>query len=62
VRIVESGGAYGEPTPQSVEAVEAARRAGLELETTYTGPTLAVALREGREDACFLNTYAGALR
>ena len=61
LRIVGSAGAYGELTAESIDAVDAARRAGLVLETTYTGPTLAVALREDRDGACFLNTYAGPL-
>ncbi len=35
------GAGYGAPTPAGIEAVAAAREAGLELETTYTGKCLA---------------------
>lgn len=38
------GPGYGAPTPEAHEAVEAAARAGLRLETTYTGKCLAALL------------------
>jgi D-cysteine desulfhydrase len=55
------GGGYGAPTPAAREAVAAAARAGLELETTYSGKCLA-AMRAGasvqRGPVLFWNTYS----
>ena len=59
LRVVRAEGAYGEPTPAALAAVEAARP--LVLEPTYTGKTLAVLLGERPADALFVHTYcAGA--
>ncbi len=55
LRIVTARGEYGEPTPEALAAVEAARP--LVTEPTYTGKTLAVLLAERAEGAMFVNTY-----
>jgi len=60
LRVVAAEGEYGERTQSSVAAVDGARTAGLELECTYGGPTLALLLRERAEGALFLHTYGGA--
>jgi D-cysteine desulfhydrase len=56
------GDGYGAPTPDGIEAVAAARAAGLELETTYTGKCLAevrarAAAGTLNGPALFWNTY-----
>jgi D-cysteine desulfhydrase len=56
------GDGYGAPTAAGLEAVAAAREAGLELETTYTGKCLAeirarAAAGTLRRPALFWNTY-----
>jgi 1-aminocyclopropane-1-carboxylate deaminase/D-cysteine desulfhydrase-like pyridoxal-dependent ACC family enzyme len=61
LRVVKAEGEYGEATEASDAAVKAAGKAGLELESTYTGKTLALLLSERAEGAMFLNTYAGSL-
>lgn len=43
------GPGYGAPTPEALRAVEAAARAGLRLETTYTGKCLAALLAAAPE-------------
>jgi D-cysteine desulfhydrase len=57
------GTGYGHPTPGATEAVRrAGEEAGLRLETTYTGKTLAALLarESGRsEPILFWNTYSG---
>lgn len=59
LRVVRFGGRYGEETPAAAAAVRAAAETGLDLETTYTGPTLATLLAERPEGALLVNTYAG---
>jgi 1-aminocyclopropane-1-carboxylate deaminase/D-cysteine desulfhydrase-like pyridoxal-dependent ACC family enzyme len=60
------GGRYGRPTPAAEAAVADAARAGLTLETTYTGKAFAGLLadaRAGRLDGrrvLFLNTFSSA--
>jgi D-cysteine desulfhydrase len=52
------GRAYGQATPAADAAVARAAGAGLALETTYTGKTLAALLaRDHRSDVLFWNTY-----
>lgn len=56
------GAGYGAPTPAGIAAVDAAREAGLELETTYTGKCIAeIRARAARGElagpALFWNTY-----
>jgi D-cysteine desulfhydrase len=58
LRVVVAKGEYGERTPESVAAVEAAGRAGLVMETTYTGKALAVLLDERAKGAMFIHTFA----
>lgn len=58
------GAGYGAPTPAAREAVEAAAQAGLKLETTYTGKTLAAAMDTARarpgSRVLFWNTFNAA--
>jgi len=55
---------YGVVTPETLEAVEAARVLGLSLETTYTGKAFAALSADARAgllgglDVLFLNTYS----
>jgi D-cysteine desulfhydrase len=59
----QRGRGYGWATDAAVGAVESASRAGLRLETTYTGKALAglFARESGREDpVLFWNTYAAS--
>jgi D-cysteine desulfhydrase len=58
LRVVAAEGAYGEPTPSTEAAVIAARP--LELETTYTGKTLARLLADRADGAMLIDTYAPA--
>ncbi len=55
------GRGYGAPTPAGVAAVAAAATAGLALETTYSGKTLAALMaaqpQEAAHDVLFWNTY-----
>ncbi len=56
------GKGYGYPTPESIEAVRIMKEEeGIELETTYTGKTLAclikLAKEKGRGDLLFWNTH-----
>lgn len=57
------GAGYAEATPEGREAVAAAERRGLSLETTYTGKTLAALAHDvaegrlARKVALFWNTY-----
>lgn len=57
---------YGIPTTESFDAVEAARRAGIGLETTYTGKAFAAMLADGAagklagKSVVFLDSYNSA--
>ncbi len=57
------GDGYGDVTTASAEAVELGQKAGLRLETTYTGKTVAALLdavrdgRHGTEPVLYWNTY-----
>jgi len=59
LRVIAGEGDYGEETATVRAAVEAGTAAGLNLEATYTGKTLAALLRERAEGALFLDTYGG---
>ncbi len=56
------GRGYAHPTPAGLEATQAARDAGLQLETTYTGKALAALAARGerfaRATVLFWNTYS----
>ncbi len=54
LRVVTARGRYGEPTPEALAAVAAAR--DLPLEATYTGKALAVLLADRAEGALYVHT------
>ena len=62
----EFGGEYGRPTGSASDAVEIAGRAGVELETTYTGKAMASLVKRGRRGelrdrrVLFWNTHNSA--
>lgn len=57
------GPGYGVPTPETLEAVDVAREAGVALETTYTGKAFSALLSDAEagalrgQDVVFWNTY-----
>ena len=60
------GPGYGIPTPETLAAVDVARKAGVTLETTYTGKAFAAFLADAAiggladQDVVFWNTYNSA--
>jgi D-cysteine desulfhydrase len=62
LRVVKADGAYGKETASAREAIALARSAGLLLDPTYSGKTLALLLRESPQDALFWLTYAASDR
>lgn len=60
------GPGYGVPTPETLAAVEVARKAGVTLETTYTGKAFSALLGDADagalsgQDVVFWNTYNSA--
>ena len=58
LRVVSAAGEYGQDTSSARATVERLGAVGLTLETTYTGKTMEVLLRERTPGALFWHTYS----